>query len=203
VSKTSATAKIESKAKILELLQENRVMSVATIRSDGWPQATMVGYVHDDLTLYFVVARISQKLANIEREPRISIALGHDAPNRLRGLSMAARAAEVTDSAEIEHLNALVRKRYPEQSMFSPRETSVAVMRATPTVVSVIDLARGPGEPQLVEISNETTVDHVRNTATKTFGRPIRANLSAGRGETVFVQYTHPTPDKYRPGAPF
>jgi nitroimidazol reductase NimA-like FMN-containing flavoprotein (pyridoxamine 5'-phosphate oxidase superfamily) len=202
VSKAPANTKFESKAKIVELLQENRVMSIATIRSDGWPQATMVGYVHDDLTLYFVVARLSQKFANIAREPRVSISLGHDAPNRLRGLSMAAHAAEVTDPAEIEHLNALLLERYPEQSIFSPREPSAAVLRATPIVVSIIDLARGPGEPQLVEIDNETTVDHVQNTANET-GRPIRVNLTAGRGKTVLVQYTHPTRDKYRPGAPF
>src|SRR5665213_882310 len=94
----------ELKAKIIALLDENRVMTVATVRPDGWPQATMVGYAHDDLTLYFVVARTSQKLANIERDPRISIALGrlsieigqagHDG---IRGLSMAARVSEVTD----------------------------------------------------------------------------------------------------------
>ena len=145
-------AKLEPKLKILELLNENRVMCVATIRPDGWPQATMVGYVHDDLTVYFAVARISQKLANIEREPRISIALGHDRPDRLRGLSMAAHAAEVTELAEIDHLNALMLERYPGQVMFSPRETSTAVLRATPEVISVIDLPKGPGEPELVQI---------------------------------------------------
>ena len=67
---------------------------------------------------------------------------------------MAARAAEVTDLAEIERLNAMVLERYPEQCMFSPRETSVAVLRAMPIVVSVIDLARAPGEPELVKIGH-------------------------------------------------
>jgi hypothetical protein len=36
----------------------------------------MVGYVHDDLDPYFAVASTSQKLANVRRDGRVSIALG-------------------------------------------------------------------------------------------------------------------------------
>src|SRR6185369_13282656 len=110
------------KAKVLELLDAHRIMAVATLRPDGWPQATMVGYIHDDLTLYFAVARTSQKFANIERDHRVSIAIGRDGPNTISGLSMAARAFEVTDFAEIERLNRLLHQRYPEQTVFAPRE---------------------------------------------------------------------------------
>lgn len=197
--KTSRRARLEPKAEILGLLSENRVMCVATLRPDGWPQATMVGYVHDDLTLYFVVARISQKLANIAREPRISIALGHDRPDRLRGLSMAARAAEVTELAEIDHLNALILERYPGQVMFSPRETSTAVLRATPESISVIDLPKGPGEPELVRVNDETSIYRIPNAAA--FGRLGRAG-EAATGASVGVQYTHARQGEYRPGAP-
>src|ERR1700684_4026372 len=139
----------------------------------------MVGQPHDDLTLYFVVARTSQKLANIQREPRISIALGHQTPDRLRGLSMAANAAEVTDLAEIEQLNALMLERYSEQLVFSPREASTAVLRATPVVVSVIDLARGPGEPDLIEMQGESTTHRIRNTAA---GAGEEAGAAPGEG---------------------
>lgn len=60
------------KALILRLLNEHRVMTMATIRPDGWPQATMVGYVNDGYLLYCFVARNTQKFANVERDPRIS-----------------------------------------------------------------------------------------------------------------------------------
>lgn len=184
MSKSSDLQDAEAKARIVELLDENRVMTVATLRPDGWPQATLVGYVREDLTLYFAVARTSQKLANIARDPRISIALGRQQPHRLRGLSMAANAVEVTALREIEHLNALMQARYSEQNIFSPREISAAVIRATPTIVSVIDLARGPGEPDLVTLDNQTSIHHVRN---------------AGVEAAVLVQYTG---DAHRPGAP-
>lgn len=38
--------------KIIELLDGHRIMTLATNRPDGWPQATTVGYVNDGLTLY-------------------------------------------------------------------------------------------------------------------------------------------------------
>lgn len=49
------------KALILKLLNEHRVMTMATNRPDGWPQATMVGYVNDNFLLYCFVARNAQK----------------------------------------------------------------------------------------------------------------------------------------------
>ena len=39
------------KRKILEVLDRHRVMTVATLRPDGWPQATTVGYASEGLTL--------------------------------------------------------------------------------------------------------------------------------------------------------
>lgn len=168
MSETLGASDPDLKAKVLALLDENSTMTVATLRPDGWPQATIVGYAHDDLTLYFAVARTSQKLANIQHDPRISIAIGrrsiaigeahHD---RILGLSMAARAIEVTDPNEIERVNVLASRQYPDQVAFSPREVSAAVMRASPSVISVIDLPMGPGQPDLVYVASETTVHRV------------------------------------------
>ena len=49
--------------KVLELLRAHRIMTVATNRQDGWPQATTVGYTSDGLTLYFLCSATSQKAA--------------------------------------------------------------------------------------------------------------------------------------------
>lgn len=163
----------ELKANVLALLDENRVMCIATLRSDGWPQATMVGYVHDDMKLYFAVARASQKLSNIQRDPRVSIAIGHDAPDRIRGLSMSAKVTEVTDVEEVRRLNAVLHDRYPEQSIFAPREASAALLKATPHVISIIDLPRDSGQPQLVTLETETSLRPFRPSDTPApFGPP-------------------------------
>ena len=41
----------EIRRKILSLLDQHRTMTIATLRPDGWPQATTVGYAHEGLTL--------------------------------------------------------------------------------------------------------------------------------------------------------
>lgn len=56
--------------KILKLLDQHRLMTLATNRPDGWPQAT-VGYVKDGLTLYFLCSLKSQKAASLARDSRV------------------------------------------------------------------------------------------------------------------------------------
>jgi nitroimidazol reductase NimA-like FMN-containing flavoprotein (pyridoxamine 5'-phosphate oxidase superfamily) len=51
----------ETREKIHTLLNEHRIMTVATLRPDGWPQATTVSYVNEGLTLYFLCGLESQK----------------------------------------------------------------------------------------------------------------------------------------------
>lgn len=140
--------------RVLGILSENRVMALATLRADGWPQATMVGYVHDGLILYFAIGRGSQKLANLTRDPRVSIAIGHHEPDEAgpRGLSLAATVSEVTDADAVRRLNALIQERYPEQAVFTPPGASVAVMKALPVVISLIDPADGQDQPPLLRV---------------------------------------------------
>src|SRR5664279_747056 len=97
--------KREFKRQIIDLLNEHRIMTVATNRADGWPQATVVGYCNDGMVIYCLISRDSQKFANIKRDPRVSLAIAKDVPQTLliKGLSIAATAAVVTDPGEIDH----------------------------------------------------------------------------------------------------
>jgi nitroimidazol reductase NimA-like FMN-containing flavoprotein (pyridoxamine 5'-phosphate oxidase superfamily) len=56
--------------KAIEILDQNRLMALATARPDGWPQNTMVGYANEGLLLYFVISRQSQKFVNIKKDDR-------------------------------------------------------------------------------------------------------------------------------------
>ena len=58
-------------AAVVALLDAQRLLSLAVNRPDVWPQATTVGYVNEGLNLYVVVARTSQKLANIRADSRV------------------------------------------------------------------------------------------------------------------------------------
>jgi len=49
------------RTKILELLDQHRLMTVATNRPDGWPQATTVGYVTRELPSISDAARKAKR----------------------------------------------------------------------------------------------------------------------------------------------
>lgn len=140
---------------ILSLLDQHRDMSLATLRPDGWPQATTVGYANDGLTLYFLCGHDSQKAANLARDDRVSLTIDHDTPQvmEITGLSMAARAQPVTDPAEAARAISLLMSKYPPQSAISvppPKPDEVRIFRLTPTVISVLDYSKGFGHTDLV-----------------------------------------------------
>jgi nitroimidazol reductase NimA-like FMN-containing flavoprotein (pyridoxamine 5'-phosphate oxidase superfamily) len=145
--------KSEFKRQIIELLDEHRIMTIATNREDGWPQATVVGYANDGLLIYCLVARSSQKWANILRDPRVSVAIAKDTPDpmQIKGLSMAARVTEVTDAAERARIAAIFFTRYPEyKAMPSPSAAEMPLLRLTPEIISILDYAKGFGHSDLV-----------------------------------------------------
>ncbi len=149
---------------ILEILDENHVMCVATVRSDGWPHATLVNYLRLGRALYFVVARDSQKFENITRDSRVSIALGGGllANGAVRGLSMAARAIEVSDPAHIQEINQEI-FRISKTAGFRPHPSSVliAVMEARPSLISVIDYTAPPGQRELVRAVEDWRIERL------------------------------------------
>src|SRR5215212_2827098 len=92
----------EIKRKILMVLDQHRIMTIATLRPDGWPQATTVGYASEGLTLYFLCGRDSQKAANLARDDRVSLTIDHDTSNimAITGLAIAGHTQAVIDLAE-------------------------------------------------------------------------------------------------------
>jgi nitroimidazol reductase NimA-like FMN-containing flavoprotein (pyridoxamine 5'-phosphate oxidase superfamily) len=141
--------------KAIEFLSRRRVMSIATLRPDGWPQNTIVNYANDNLLIYFLVSRHSQKFANIIGNDRVSIAIGeaYSDPHELTGLSLAARASEVTDGAQRERAFELLRARHPEFKAFKkPDLSKAALMRAYPELITIIDYTEELGHVDVVRV---------------------------------------------------
>jgi nitroimidazol reductase NimA-like FMN-containing flavoprotein (pyridoxamine 5'-phosphate oxidase superfamily) len=146
------------RAQIIGLLDEHRIMSLATQRADGWPQATTVGYVNDGLTLYFLCGSDSQKAKNLSRDDRVSLTIDHDVsdPMAIKGLSMAARATLVLDQLQAQQMmRVMLPKRYPEYAaaMGTMDLSGVVIFMVTPEVVSVLDYSKGFGHADLVTVS--------------------------------------------------
>jgi nitroimidazol reductase NimA-like FMN-containing flavoprotein (pyridoxamine 5'-phosphate oxidase superfamily) len=145
----------EIRQKILTLLDQHRIMSIATLRPDGWPQVTTVGYANEGLTLYFLCGPDSQKAANLARDDRVSLTIDHDTPQvmEITGLSMAARVQVVVDKTEAEKAFCLLMLKYPEQASIPlpmPTPADVRIFRVTPMVISVLDYSKGFAHADLV-----------------------------------------------------
>ena len=141
--------------KIVAILDGGNEMTIATVRPDGYPQATTVSYVHDGLTLYFGTAADSQKAHNIALCDKVSLTvnLPFNRWEEILGVSMGARAARVTDPAEIAKVGRLMLKKFPQGADFGPDEAdTIALFSVEPVVVSVLDYRHGVGHTELVEV---------------------------------------------------
>ena len=147
----------QDKETILRLLAQHRIMTVATVRPDGWPQATTVGYASEGLVLYFLCGRQSQKAVNIAADNRISLVIDHDTsdPMGIEGLSMAARAYAVTDPAEMAKVLELMGSKFPEYlTLPQPNPSAIRLFMVVPEVVSILDYRKGFGHSDLVTVSD-------------------------------------------------
>jgi len=144
------------KVKILEVLRRQHLMTVATIRADGYPQATTVNYIHDDdLTLYFAADAASQKAGNIALNNKVSVAIVDRSGDfyRLRGLSMSGLAARIHDKTKAEEVALRLFRALPQSPRFVPEDPdSLAVYAVTPVAVALIDYASGFGTTHLAEL---------------------------------------------------
>ncbi|MHC2280423.1 nitroimidazol reductase NimA-like FMN-containing flavoprotein (pyridoxamine 5'-phosphate oxidase superfamily) [Bradyrhizobium diazoefficiens] len=141
--------------KIQTLLDQHRTMRIATLRPDGWPQVTTVGYANEGFTIYFLCGIDSQKAQNLSRDDRVSLAIDDDPAQvmEITGVSMAARARTLTDPAEAEKAIGLLMARYPEQNatgLAVPKPSEVRLIALTPTVISLLDYSKGFGHTDLV-----------------------------------------------------
>jgi hypothetical protein len=143
------------RARIVELLDHHRLMTVATNRPDGWPQATTVGYVNDGLAIYFLCGPASQKAQNLTLDNRVSLTVDHDVsdPMAITGLSMAAYVHPVIDPVEFTKAMNLLGQRYPEYAKFPmPKPEEIQVFRVEPKIVSVLDYSKGFGHSDLITV---------------------------------------------------
>ena len=156
------------RSKALAILNRNRIMTVATLRPDGWPQATTVGYANDGMTLYFLCARQSQKVQNLARDNRASLTIGADSadPMAIDGISMAAHAEIVETADEISRISQLLLGKYPEYANFPINRDEIRVFRLTPKVISVLDYSKGFGHADLVEAGKKILIVYYSRTGT-------------------------------------
>lgn len=140
---------------IIQILDSRRIMAISTVRPDGWPQTTIVGYANAGLAIYFVISRASQKFANIAHDNRVSIAVGEEPRDlsQLKAVFAGAMAEEVTDLGEAEQAWRLLKGRHPNLAWLElPEHSETALMRATCLHVSMLDYSQGLGHTEAISV---------------------------------------------------
>jgi len=140
---------------ILEQLKTHHNMSLATVRLDGYPQATTVAYANDGLTLYFACERTSQKVRNLRHSPKVSLTINKDWAGwkKITGLSMDGTANILERSADAGRAYALLSRKFKAMKGLSPKDlAATAFVRAQPKVVSMLDYRRGFGWTKQVRV---------------------------------------------------
>jgi nitroimidazol reductase NimA-like FMN-containing flavoprotein (pyridoxamine 5'-phosphate oxidase superfamily) len=143
---------------IVDFLDRHKILTLATNRPDGWPQATTVSYVNDGLVLFAFIARLGQKYRNIQHDPRLSIAIAGEFTHtdQIRGLSMAARAEFVSDRREFDHVWEIFLKGHPEFNSFGhPNPAMAPLVRMVPEWISVVDYTNVFGHSELAKVSRQ------------------------------------------------
>jgi nitroimidazol reductase NimA-like FMN-containing flavoprotein (pyridoxamine 5'-phosphate oxidase superfamily) len=146
----------------ITILNQNRIMTIATVRPDGWPQATIVGYANEGFRLYFLIYRTSQKFANIAHDNRTSIAVGHEPPklSEVKAVYAGCNVHEVTDLRERSHAWMLLAERHPNLTdLAPPQKDEVATMVAECRNVSVLDYSQGLGHTESLTIEGAANAE--------------------------------------------
>ena len=147
-------------AEAIKVLETNRVMAISTVRPDGWPQTTIVGYANQGLTVYFMILRSSQKFANIQRDDRVSIAVGQEPAelHQAKAVFAGAHALEIKNSADRARVWKLLELRHPNLDAFDlPKRSDAAVMRADCRHVSLADYTKGLGHTEAFTVMDAPT----------------------------------------------
>jgi hypothetical protein len=148
-----------ARTRIVDILRHGRDMTLATIRPDGYPQATTVSYVHDGLAIYAAIGLGSQKADNIQHNSKVSTTINLDYADwaGIRGISLGGVAGFVQGAEATAHVAELLLNKFPEAKSFAQAGAAMPwqgllFVRIDPAVISLLDYSRGFGHTELYEI---------------------------------------------------
>lgn len=145
-----------TRKRILDVMKRHNIMTLATVRPDGYPQATTVTYANDGLTLYFGCDLQSQKVRNLKRNRKVSLTIDHDEKDwrKIRGIS-AGGTARIVDRRDRRFNRGLrlITKKFPQLGTLSDQDMErFALIEVTPKVISLIDYTKGFGHTDEVKV---------------------------------------------------
>jgi len=142
---------------VVSIIDDINDLTIATVRNDGYPQATTVSYVNDGLTIYFGTTSDSQKARNIASNNKVSLTINrpYTTWDEIEGVSISGAAVLITDKAEQDKVGALLFKKFPQIENYMPPDVppdALVLYRIEPQFVSLLDYRKGFGHTELFEL---------------------------------------------------
>ncbi|MCE8006547.1 pyridoxamine 5'-phosphate oxidase family protein [Aestuariivita sp.] len=136
------------KQRVIDIIGQTDDMTLATVRPDGFPQATTVSYVNDGLIVYFGTTNDAQKAQNIGTCDKVSLTINrpYSSWDEIVGVSLGGLARQVTDQAEFDKVAGLMFAKFPQMSGYEgvvPGE--LIIFRIDPVAISLLDYTKGFG----------------------------------------------------------
>ena len=141
---------------ILDILAGHNILTLATVRDDGYPQATTVTYANDGLKIYFLTGPECQKVHNIKHCNKVSLTIDREYEDwrQIKGLSMGGMAEVLSNPDEIEEAVICLEGKFPKIHEWVSTEEmgAAAFVKITPQVISVLNYEKGFGYTELVPV---------------------------------------------------
>ena len=116
-----------SEAEVREFLQEQRTVICATNGARGWPHLMPLWFVVRDQEIWAWTYAKSQKVRNLERDPRATLQVETgESYDQLRGVMLEATVELCRDTEEVAALGAEILARYAGGT--SPVEVNEAIL---------------------------------------------------------------------------
>jgi general stress protein 26 len=139
---------------VLKVIEGANDLTLATVRPDGYPQATTVSFAHDGLNLYVGIGKHSQKANNVQHNNKVSLTINlpYQDWREIQGLSMSALAEVLQPGHDVDVAKACLLKRFPKIAEWgeAAQADEVAFLKITPQVISILDYTKGFGHTEQV-----------------------------------------------------
>ena len=173
-------AAIELPQHVLDYMDEQKTLTLATASGSGVPRATTLLYVNRGPTLYLWVRPETTTAKHVEQNPFVSFAIDEYAEDwrQTKGIQANGECEVVLNGEEIARAALLFGQKFPTVSAGSST-VGIYFLKITPTQLEFIDNTQSSGEKS----SEEFGVEYRRETVLNVFG-----DLPEEEGETISAE---------------
>ena len=139
----SETPALDVPKHVLDYLEAEKALTLATASPAGVPRATTLTYVNDGVALYVWTQPDTTTARHIEENPVVSFAIDEyvDDWRQTKGIQGSGEAQVVLNPSEIKRALELFRKKYPDVA--ETTAPNISFFRISPTELRFIDNASG------------------------------------------------------------